>query len=124
MGTWGPGNFQDDTAADHLSGITARLVKEIEAAMAGDPVAIEPDEYWGVAVPCNIELLALLREQGFVGATAPKRSILVEWKQRFLAQWDGAIDALATGPEFESYKTQRRAVLVQTFDRLIGVADD
>ncbi|MBL8717245.1 MAG: hypothetical protein JNL79_14760 [Myxococcales bacterium] len=44
--------------ADHLSILTARLVEEIEAAMAGDPVALEPDEYAGVAVPCNVELLA------------------------------------------------------------------
>ncbi|MDX3612490.1 DUF4259 domain-containing protein, partial [Streptomyces europaeiscabiei] len=28
--------------------------------MAGDPVELEPDEYWGVAVPANLELLSLL----------------------------------------------------------------
>lgn len=54
MGTWGTGNFDDDTAADHLSILVSRLVREVTDAMAGDPVALEADEYWGVAVPCNL----------------------------------------------------------------------
>jgi hypothetical protein len=56
MGTWGHGNFDDDTAADHLSDLTGKLLGDIQKAMEGDPVEIEPDEYWGVAVPCNLEL--------------------------------------------------------------------
>lgn len=43
MGTWGKGNFDDDTAADHLSVVTARLIGEIDKALAGSTVEIEPD---------------------------------------------------------------------------------
>lgn len=115
MGTWGSGNFDDDTAADHLSILTDRLIAEVAAAMSGDPVEIEPDEYWGVAVPCNLDLLHLIAQQNYVGANLPDPTTIVEWKTKFLAVWDEASDGLAP---IESYKEQRRAVLVQTFDQL------
>jgi hypothetical protein len=115
MGTWGAGNFDSDTAADHLSTIAAKLIGEIEAAMRGDPVEIEADEYWGVAVPCNLELLALFAEQGWVGALLPDSAEIAAWKAKFLEVWEESIDGLS--PSLE-WKKARRAVLVRTFDRL------
>ncbi|WP_429516181.1 DUF4259 domain-containing protein [Rhodococcus sp. BE178] len=119
MGTWGSGNFDDDTAADHLSDMTGRLVDEVTKAMSGDPVEIEPDEYWGVAVPCNLELLHLIAQQHYVGVTLPDAETIVGWRDRFLAVWDGAIDGLEPAPD---YKERRREVLVRTFDQLAEVA--
>ncbi|NMM90883.1 DUF4259 domain-containing protein [Rhodococcus sp. SRB_17] len=119
MGTWGSGNFDDDTAADHLSDLTGRLVDEVTTAMSGDLVDIEPDEYWGVAVPCNLELLHLIAQQRHVGVSLPDPETIVGWKVRFLAVWDGAIDGLEPKPD---YKVQRREVLVRTFDQLAEVA--
>ncbi|MDP9848504.1 DUF4259 domain-containing protein [Streptosporangium lutulentum] len=115
MGTWGPGNFDDDTAADHLSAVTDRLIAEVAEAMAGDPLDIEPDEYWGVAVPCNLELLYLIARQGHVGATLPEADTIEEWKKSYLAVWDREIDGLEPGPE---HRERRREVLVRTFDQL------
>ncbi|MER8084564.1 DUF4259 domain-containing protein [Streptomyces sp. NPDC058316] len=115
MGTWGSGNFDDDTAADHLSGITGRLVSEIEEAMAGDPVGLEPDEYWGVAVPCNVELLCLIAEQHYVGATVPGAAVVERWEKTFMDVWERTIDGLEPEPE---HKEKRRAELIRTFDRL------
>jgi hypothetical protein len=117
MGTWGAGNFDSDTAADHLAELTARLVKEITAAMEGDAVELEADEYWGVAVPCNVELLALLAEQRWVGVVLPDATTAQTWKAKLIAAWDGSIDAL--GPS-EAHRRDRHAVLVATFDRLIA----
>jgi hypothetical protein len=118
MGTWGPGNFDDDTAADHLSSITARLRDEIVKAMAEGDVELEPDEYWGVAVPCNVELLALLAEQHWVGVVLPDAATVTEWKRRYLAVWDACIDGLQPKP---AYRRDRRAALVATFDRLLAL---
>ncbi|SDS81956.1 DUF4259 domain-containing protein [Actinoplanes derwentensis] len=115
MGTWGSGNFDSDTAADHLSSLTARLVREIEDAMSGDPVELEADEYWGVAVPCNLEILNVLATQHWVGVTLPEAATVESWKATYLAAWDASIDDLEPSPEF---KTQRRATLVSTFDQL------
>ncbi|WDZ83848.1 DUF4259 domain-containing protein [Micromonospora cathayae] len=119
MGTWGSGNFDDDTAADHLSALTGRLISEVAEAMSGDPVGIEPDEYWGVVVPCNLELLHLLARQKYVGASLPAPETIADWKSRYLAVWDGTIDGLEPSPE---YREQRRTVLVRTFDQLLELA--
>ncbi|GAA1360223.1 DUF4259 domain-containing protein [Catellatospora chokoriensis] len=121
MGTWGSGNFDDDTAADHLSMVTDRLITEVAEAMSGDPVRIEPDEYWGVAVPCNLELLHLIAQQGLVGACLPDPEVIADWKARYLAVWDATIDGLEPKP---AYKEQRRAVLVRTFDQLSELAEE
>jgi hypothetical protein len=119
VGSWGRGNFDSDTAADHLGILTGRLVAEISAAMSGNPVEIEPDEYWGVAVPCNLELLCLLADQPYVGVTLPPLETIADWKRRYLAVWDEAVDGLESTAE---YREQRRAVLVNTFDRLTEAA--
>ncbi|MDX2646154.1 DUF4259 domain-containing protein [Streptomyces sp. PA03-1a] len=120
MGGWGSGNFDEDTAADHLSVLTGRLVREVEDAVAGAPGALEPDEYWGVAVPCNVELLHLIATQGWAGVVLPAAATVRQWKAAFLAAWDGAIDDLAPSPE---HRAGRRAVLVRTFDALAELAE-
>ncbi|MFF2846391.1 DUF4259 domain-containing protein [Streptomyces sp. NPDC058001] len=119
MGTWGSGNFDSDTAADHLSDLTGRLISEITEAMAGDPVELEPDEYWGVAVPCDLELLHLIATRWFVGAEVPDAKVIERWKKTFMAVWEGSIDGL--GP-VAGYKEERREVLTRTFDQLADVA--
>jgi hypothetical protein len=119
MGTWGSGNFDDDTAADHLADLTSRLVEEVTEAMAGDSVGIEPDEYWGVVVPCNLELLHLVASRGYVGANLPAPETVAAWKEKFLGVWDGAIDGLEPTPEF---RRERREVLVRTFDQVAELA--
>jgi hypothetical protein len=120
MGTWGTGNFDSDTAADHLASLASKLIGEIETAMAADPSEIEPDQYWGVAVPCNLELLALLADQGWVGAMLPDVPEIEAWKTKFLAVWDATIDGLSPALE---WKKARRTALVRTFDHLRSLAE-
>ncbi|MER5641258.1 DUF4259 domain-containing protein [Kitasatospora sp. NPDC002227] len=119
MGTWGSGNFESDTALDHLSTVVDRLVTEIAEAMAGDPVELEPDEYWGVAVPCNLELLHALARAGYGGADLPKAQVVKGWQRTFMAVWERTIDGLEPSPGF---KEERRAVLNRTFDQLAEAA--
>ncbi|MFD3457460.1 DUF4259 domain-containing protein [Streptomyces sp. NPDC058691] len=120
MGGWGTGNFDEDTAADHLGLLTGRLTAEVAQAMDGDPSGLEPDEYWGVAVPCNLELLHLLATQGWVGVTLPEAATVRAWKARYLAVWDATVDGLEPGAD---YRARRREVLVRTFDGLTEVVE-
>jgi hypothetical protein len=115
VGTWDSGNFDNDTAADHLSVLTAGLVREVEEAMAGAPDELEADEYWGVAVPCNLEILTLLASRPWVGVMLPELATVQEWKATYLAAWEASIDGLEPNPE---HRTRRRAVLEHTFDQL------
>jgi hypothetical protein len=118
MGTWGHGNFEDDTAADHLSEITGRLVNEITEAMS-NPSELAPDEYWGCAVPCNIEILSLIASKNWTGTILPDPMTIEEWKSIYMTTWEDYIDELE--PELE-YKTQRHQLLVKTFDDLLAHA--
>ncbi|GAA2781620.1 hypothetical protein GCM10010441_03210 [Kitasatospora paracochleata] len=115
MGTWGSGNFESDTALDHLSIVVDRLVTEVAEAMAGDPVDLEPDEYWGVAVPCNLELLHVLVQAGYGAESLPEAGVVKEWQRTFMAVWERTVDGLGPSPRF---KEERRSVLNRTFDQL------
>ncbi|MFI6651251.1 DUF4259 domain-containing protein [Streptomyces sp. NPDC050529] len=115
MGTWGAGNYDSDTAADHLGDLVGRLVAEVTEAMAGDPVELEPDEYGGVTVPCNLELLLVLDRQGWVGVTLPPPELIRSWQKTFLAVWEATIDGLEPDA---AYKDERRKVLNETFEHL------
>ncbi|MFF1795724.1 DUF4259 domain-containing protein [Kitasatospora sp. NPDC086009] len=119
MGTWGSGNFDSDAAADHLGEFTARLIGEVEQAMAGDRVELEADEYWGTAVPCNLELLHLIASRHYVGAGLPAAATIEGWKADFMAVWEKSIDGLEPAP---GHKEERRAVLLRTFDDLAALA--
>jgi hypothetical protein len=129
MGTWGPGNFENDCAADHLYRVCGPLLKEVVEAMK-DPSSLEPDELYGDLVPANLEIIACLSEhlgrhergeiQDFLyPCVLPPPETVAEWKKKYLAVWDTCIDGLAPDPD---YKRQRREILVATFDRVERLA--
>ncbi|MFK4762200.1 DUF4259 domain-containing protein [Microbacterium sp. ZW T5_45] len=120
MGTWGPGNFDDDTVADGLSEITDELIAKIAEPFADDDdTELQPDEWAGSMVPAWLEILTDIAAAGRVGATFPDSGTISAWGERFLQVWDEYIDELDPDPE---YRVERRSVLVSTFDRALAVA--
>ena len=117
MGTWGAGNFDNDTAADHVSMLVDRLVREITEAIE-EPTSLEPDEYGGTLVPCNVELLTLILRQGWAGAglSSTATAAVHIWKSTYMAVWEASIDELQPKA---AWKVERRQVLEQTFDALL-----
>lgn len=120
MGTWGPGNFDDDTAADGLSIIVGELTEKLREEFEGT-TNLEPDEWGGPMVPAWLEILVLFKEQEWVGSDLPPSSTIAEWKRTYLEVWDGYIDELEPAPD---YKRDRRAVLEKTFDRAIALSTE
>ncbi|WEV27964.1 DUF4259 domain-containing protein [Streptomyces sp. 71268] len=120
MGTWGSGNFENDTSAEHLAEFVDRIVAGVADAMAGDPVELEPDEYRGNVVPCDLELLYVLTRAGYGAERLPRPEVIEGWKDHFTAVWERTIDGLEPS---EGFKDERRAVLVRTFDQLTEVAE-
>ncbi|WP_052852481.1 DUF4259 domain-containing protein [Streptomyces avicenniae] len=119
MGTWGSGNFDNDTAGEYLAGVVGRLVDEVAEAMAGDPVGIEPDEYWGVVVPCNVELLTALADAGHGAGSLPTPAVVEEWRRAYIDVWERTIDELEPTP---GHRAERRAILDRTFEGLARAA--
>ena len=115
MGDWGTGNFENDTAADHLSILTDRLITEVTDAMAGDAVEIEPDQYWGVALPANPEPPSLLARRVTWGRRCPGPRWSRGGRRRTWRCGRAASNDSAPSP---GYKDERRTVLIRTFDEL------
>src|SRR5262245_20213748 len=61
MGTWGPGNFENDTAAEYLIDLCKPLVQQIKETVA-EPELMQPDEYDSDIMLANIEILTILAE--------------------------------------------------------------
>ena len=120
MGVWDSGNFDNDTAADHLYDIVEGLIKDIRDAVV-NPLELEADEYWGSAMPCNIELLTLIGSQHYSGFHYPDSEEAIKWKEVFMSAWLGSIDGLE--PE-ESYKEERIKILNETFDKFIALSKE
>ncbi|MCA9175909.1 MAG: DUF4259 domain-containing protein [Planctomycetales bacterium] len=118
MGTWGAGNFENDTAADHLSALTGRFISDIEEALR-EPAKIEADEYWGSCLPCNIELLTMLAKAGYAGVMIPQPDEVSRWRNTFMEVWESTVDHL--NPR-QGYKAKRRLALEKTFDELELIA--
>lgn len=122
MGTWGPGNFDDDTVADGLSEITDDLIAKIaESFVDDDDTELQPDEWGGSMVPAWLEILTDIGSAGRVGATFPPSTTLEAWRDRYVRVWDGYIDELE--PD-EDYRKDRRHVIVSTFDRAVALAHE
>ena len=129
MGTWGPGNFENDDAAEYLIRLCKPLVEQIRSTVA-QPQLLQPDEPDSDIMMANVEILAVLGSS--IGKTRndeighlifpfplPASEEVVRWKHKYLEVWDGYIDQL--GPSVD-YKEGRRRVIVDAFDHLIAVS--
>jgi hypothetical protein len=113
MGTWGAGNFQNDCAMDYAGRLVRGFVEDVEYA-AAEPSRMETDEFYGDIMPCLVAIISSLHE--LTGTAAiPRPNVVAGWKAKYMAVWEGYIDKLRPAP---GYKEQRRAVLLETFDRL------
>ncbi|MEG0149502.1 MAG: DUF4259 domain-containing protein [Comamonas sp.] len=117
MGTWSHGNFDNDAALDWLIDITTQLLDEISEAMDA-PQSLQADALDADLVPCKIELLCTMAESG-MAPIWPSAQTLLDWKSVYLKAWDDSIDALQPDA---GYQRDRRATLVETFDRMIDLA--
>jgi len=115
MGVWGAGNFANDEALDYAHDLADQMVEQIESAVASEH-GMEPDEPESFRMMCNVELLWLLGQH--VGLSLLESDKVVNWKSKYLAVWEGYIDGLSPEP---GYKEERRAVIVESFDRLIAL---
>lgn len=112
MGTWGPGNFDNDYSLDYLGELMDQLVSTIEECFDEEDGADLDEGGEERLVPSVAVLHVLSRE---FGAAPPKASTVAKWKKRYLAIFDEQIDGLDPSPGF---KEERRREIEKTFEGL------
>ena len=73
MGSWGPGNFDNDCACDHLYGIVQPLIERVRKTVS-NPLDMELDEPTSMVMMCDLEILALIAEK----LTHRKKNVITE----------------------------------------------
>jgi hypothetical protein len=112
MGTWGPGNFQNDKALDYVGDLVDQLVKRIETIFASGNRA-DPDlDGEGQLVP-SVALLSIVTE--YCHAAPPKREKVSMWHTKYLQAFDTSMEDLYPDPDSGK---ERRRVIEETFTRL------
>ena len=115
MGTWGPGNFENDAALDFLNEQVDSYVGIIKEIF-GDAARFRLDEdAEGMLMP-SLEILLALNER--LHGKLPKGLDIAGWKSRYLSMYDEQIDGLE--PD-EGYKQLRRDTIATTFDKLLNL---
>lgn len=116
MGTWGTGNLDGDNASDFLEALIKQLSKAIREGMSPESLGKydflmrEGEAKVMPAVDILITLVDYYQTPPQFG-----RKEVEEWRQKYLENYDREIDSY--GPK-EEYKTQRRIVILETFNRL------
>jgi hypothetical protein len=115
MGTWAAGNFDNDSALDHAQKMADLLMDQVEDTLASEH-GMELDERDSARMMASIELVWLIGRH--VRLSLPTAETVEYWKTEYLDVWDRHIDGLRPVPGF---KEERRAVIVESFDRLIAL---
>jgi hypothetical protein len=123
MGTWGPGNFQNDGAHDWLGMMQRGLEQQIEEILNHRPTSpgeyplADLDELGESRLMPMVAVVALLHES--FGGPLPGLGAIRRWRELYLAVYDEQIDRLGATLEF---KRERRRVIAETFARLERLA--
>lgn len=114
MATWGPGNFDNDAARDHLFELTHRLAEQIEQALETATLlklsgqgSVELAEMLEPILP-NVEIICVLHET-IGGGFLPEPESVDDWQSRF--------EQLR-----EASSAERSEVIRATFERLRQLA--
>ena len=117
MGSWGPGNFDNDAARDHLFEVTRELAEQVDQALA-DAISLkltgtattdaELVETLDTVLP-NIEIICVLHES-LGGGFLPEPESAAEWQSQF--------EQLT-----ETSSAERQDVIRATFERLLRLAE-
>jgi hypothetical protein len=85
MGSWGPGNFDDDGAQDYLDTITAALEKKIEEVLLDKDRANPEEDGESVLMP-SVALISVLCEH--CQSAPPKEELVRTWHQKYIEIFD------------------------------------
>jgi hypothetical protein len=122
MGTWGPGNFDDDIARDYLGDVIGRFELLIERILTGNI----PEEAMGldnvldagehVLLP-TVEMMSALHE-ALRSDYLPSPDTIARWAEAYPRRVEPLLKKLDLF-DYDWYVSKRRPVVVATFERLL-----
>ena len=114
MGTWGAGNFDNDSACDYLDSIKFQLIKVIEDCFQTEDETELLDEC-GDELMASVEILTLLTEHYYGHNPHVEVSEAQRWREKFLRMYDEQLDDYE--PQ-KDYNIERRKIIEDTFNKL------
>jgi hypothetical protein len=123
MGTWGPGNFDDDVARDYLADLIARFEQFIERILAGDipEEAMGMDNVMDAGEHClvpTVEIISVPHEA--LGSDyLPSSETVLRWVETYPRLVEPVLKNLDPGGYEQWYVPERRPVVQATFERLL-----
>lgn len=118
MGTWGAGNFDNDSALDYVGDLVYEMQQKVDDILADEDRRARDEEGEGVLMP-TIVVMSLLYEH--CTAPAPDLEKVRSWKKRYLAVYDEDMEDYDLTPGF---KEERRQVIEETFAKLEAQAQE
>ena len=126
MGTWGPGNFDDDVDRDYLADVVFRFEGFIERILAGEI----PEEAMGMnnvldagerCLLPTVEIICVLHEA--LGSDyLPSPQTVARWAEVYPRLVEPVLKKLDPEMYERWYVTERRPVVVATFERLLRLS--
>ena len=123
MGTWGPGNFDDDVARDYLADVIARFERLIKCILAADipQEAMGLDNVLDAGEHClllTVEMISALHEA--LGSDyLPSPKTVERWADAYPRQVEPVLENLDPICYERWYLPERRPVVAATFGRLL-----
>lgn len=114
MGTWGPGNLENDHAEEELHDRSQRLIREL-LQRARSRTSREADEYDYTTLFVEFEIVFALAAKDLLDRSClPPPEEVDSLKTSYLKDWDAYILGMGFSKE---QLTQRRRVIQRTFSR-------
>lgn len=114
MGSWGSGNFDNDSACDYLDSIKFQIIRKIEDGFERVEEGDFADDYEH-EIMASVDILSLLTEQYYGHHPRVEAQTVRTWKTQFLSIYDQNSEDDEVTLEF--YR-QRRKVIENTFNKL------
>jgi hypothetical protein len=118
VGTWGAGNFDNDSALDYMGEVEEFLINRIEEILADEDRCALDEDGEGVLMP-TLNIMSVLHEHCRLGL--PERETVLRWKAQYLFVFDEQIDGFDPKP---GHREARRAIIEATFLKLEAQAWD
>src|SRR5688572_13726996 len=121
MSTWGPGNFDNDSAGDFLSNVFDQMLEVVKRNLTSEIVDARGfiEDHGDSQVMPAIAIVIALYHQLDMSIGSFEDEDVKEWKRLFLRGWDKEIDSYFN-PDDE-LRIARRKVIEETFDELISI---